>query len=214
MFVSRFKCGLFYSILGFFAFQTYVGYGQETNSPIVNYLLKSGYVFPTSETELKTRDCLSQWPDTLYYNTKYKSRLMGSATVPISFSSLEFTSGNYIVSPTIGLGVGYTWFLGDFIFNDDDKMTIDPTFFFGVIGIAGLENNFSFNKLASFATGGFVGFGAFTLFGGYDIINKTPSVGLGGRIDFFTISQKYLRVFGKVHEVRRHKRFAQAITPE
>ncbi len=91
---------------------------------------------------------------------------------------------------------------------------MDPTFYFGLITDAGLENNFSFNKLASFFTGGFIGVGAFTLFIGYDIINKSPSLGVGGRIDFYTVSQNLLHIIGKVHEARKHKSIAPRITGE
>jgi len=187
---------------------------QEKASPIVKFLLRRGYTFSDSAKGNKHLDSLKQWPDTLYYNTMYKSALMGSATIPISFSNIEFSNGNYLVSPTVSLGFGYTWFLGDFIFNENDKITVDPTLFFGLIANAGLEDNFSLNKLASFVTGGFIGFGAFTLFGGYDFINKSVAIGIGGRIDFFIISQKYLHIFGKVKEVRRHKKIAQVVTSD
>jgi len=188
--------------------------GQEDESPLMQFLSRRGYVFPGSTHKSILSDSLKQWPDTLFYNTPYKSTLLGSMTIPISFSNIEISKGNYLVSPTVSLGIGYTWFWGDFIFNENDKITVDPTAFFGLIANAGLENNFSFNKLAGFFTGGFIGVGSFTLFGGYDIIGKSPSLGLGGRIDFFTISQKFLHVLGKVHEIRKHKKIALPITSE
>jgi hypothetical protein len=100
---------------------------------------------------------LKQWPDTLYYNTAYKGSLLGSVTIPISLSSIEIAKGNYKVSLTVSLGLGYTWFWGDFILNENDKVTVDPKVFFGLIANVGLENNFTFNKLAGLFTGGFVG---------------------------------------------------------
>jgi len=139
---------------------------------------------------------------------------LGCATIPISFSNIELARGNTEVSPTVGIGFGYSWFKGKFFFNENDKITIDPSFFYGFIANVGLENNLSFNQLASFAIGGFIGVGNFTLFGGYDFINKSPTIGLGGRIDFYTISQNYLHVYGKVHEVRKHKKIALLITPD
>jgi len=188
--------------------------GQEDENPTVQFLIKRGYTFPDSIHKQNLPHGIQQWPDTLFYNTPYKSKLLGSMTIPISFSSIEISRGNYIVSPTVSLGLGYTWFWGDFIFNEDDKITVDPKVFFGLIGNAGLENNFSLNKLASFLAGGFVGVGSFTLFGGYDVINKSPSLGVGGRIDFYTISQKFLHVLGPVHSVRKHKKIALPITAE
>ncbi|HTB30607.1 MAG TPA: hypothetical protein VK808_01190 [Bacteroidia bacterium] len=199
----------------FFIYSSVAGQDLFTpdKRPIPTFLIKRGYEFPDS-VKRNHFAANHQWPDTLYYNTAYKSKLLGSLTIPISFSNIELSHGNYLVSPTISLGIGYTWFFGDFIFNENDKITVDPTFYFGLIANAGLENNFSFNKLAGFFTGGFIGVGAFTLFGGYDVINKSPSLGVGGRIDFYTVSQKFLHVIGKVHEVRKHKSIAPKITGE
>jgi hypothetical protein len=187
---------------------------KDLRSPNTQFLTKRGYSFPDSTKKTIAPGKYQQWPDTLYYNTMYKAKLMGSLTIPITFSSIQITNGDAILSPNVSLGLGYTWFYGDFIFDEDDKMTIDPTFFFGVLGDAGIENDFSLNRLAGFFTGGFIGVGAFTLFGGYDIINKYPLVGIGARVDFFTISQKFLHVFGKVHEVRKHKSIALPLTGE
>jgi hypothetical protein len=188
--------------------------GQDNRSPISKFLTKRGYTFPDSAKTNNLQGRVSQWPDTLYYNTRYKSKIMGSLTIPVTFSSIEINNGDAVVSPNVSLGLGYTWFYGDFIFNEDDKITVDPTFFFGVLGDAGIENKFSLNRLAGFFAGGFAGIGAFTLFAGYDIINKYPLVGIGGRVDFFTISQNFLHVIGKVHEVRKHKSIAPRITGE
>jgi hypothetical protein len=202
------------SLLLFFILLSTIVVGQDTRNPNTKFLTKRGYNFPDSGRKNSLPGKKSQWPDTVFYNTMYKPRLMGSLTIPITFTSIQLENESAIVSPNISLGMGYTWFYGDFIFNEYDKMTIEPTFFFGVLGDAGIENNFSLNKLAGFFAGGFVGFGAFTLFVGYDIINKYPLAGIGGRVDFFTISQKFLHVFGKVKEVRKHKSIALPITGE
>jgi hypothetical protein len=203
-----------FTILCFLVFATSMLSGQDERNPIAKFLTKRGYSFPDSVKKNNISGKESQWPDTLYYNTMYKAKLLGSFTIPITFSSIEITNGNAIVSPNVSLGLGYTWFHGDFIFNEDEKITIDPTFFFGVLADAGIENNFSLNRLAGLFAGGFIGVGSFTLFGGYDIINKYPLVGIGGRVDFFTISQNFLHVIGKVHEVRKHKSIARPITGE
>lgn len=186
---------------------------EEEKSPTVRFLLKRGYIFPDSipvDPENKNK----RWPDTLYYNTTYVSRLLGSPTVPISFSRIEYIDGKYEVSPTISIGLGYTWFTGQFIFNENDKVTVDPKLFFGLVGDVGLQNDFSFNKLAGIFAGGFIGFGNFSLFAGYDFITQSPSIGLGGRIDLYTVSQNFLRPIGKVRELRKHKKIATPIANE
>ena len=187
---------------------------QEEKSPTVKFLNKRGYTF-TDSTTVNTRvESLRKWPDTLYYNTSYRATLLGSPTIPISFSQIVLVKGKFLVVPAISIGLGYTWFIGKFSFNENDKITIDPVFFFGLFADVGLQNDFSLNKLTSIFTGGFIGFGAFTFFGGYDYVSKSPSIGLGGRIDLFTISQICLKPFGKVHEVRKHRRAAIPISNE
>ena len=150
------------------------------------FLNKRGYTFTDSNTINTRVDSLQKWPDTIYYNTSYRATLLGSPTIPISFSKIELVDGKYQVTPTVSIGYGYTWFTGKFIFNENDKITIDPVFFFGLIADIGLQNDFRLNKLTSIFTGGFIGFGAFSLFGGYDYMTQSPSIGLGGRIDLFT----------------------------
>ena len=191
-----------------------IAFGQEEKSPTVKFLNKRGYQFPDSSITQNIPENDKKWPDTVYYNTVYKARLLGSPTIPLSFSKIEHINGKYIVTPSISIGYGYTWFFGDFIFNEDDKITIDPTFFFGLIGDVGLQNDFSLNKLASIFMGGFVGFGSFSLFAGYDFISKSPSIGLGGRVDLFTLSQNFLNPIGKVKEIRKHKHVSLPIGNE
>jgi hypothetical protein len=201
-----------YLILTFFYFNLFA---QEEKSPITEYLYKRKYQFPdSSRTGPTLPDGLKKWPDTLFYNTVYKARLLGSPTIPISFSRIEKVNGNYIVTPTIAIGYGYTWFYGDFIFNENDKISINPTFSFGLLTDIALQNNFSFEKIAGLFVGGFIGVSSFSIFFGYDFISSSGSMGLGGRIDLYTISQIYLKPIGKVRESRRHKSIAPMISEE
>src|ERR1700722_2104500 len=99
---------------------------QEEPSPITKFLIQKGYTFPESSTKNNAQVGFKQWPDTLYYNTVYKSKLLGSLTIPFFFSNIEITKGSFSVANTVNIGLGYTWFWGSFIFNEDDKITIDP----------------------------------------------------------------------------------------
>jgi hypothetical protein len=187
---------------------------QQEKSPIVQFLLKRGYTFPDSIRQSHLPDSLKKWPDTVYYNTTYRSRLLGTPTLPFSFSRLELVDGKYQLSPTISIGYGYAWFLGKFIFNENDKITVDPTFFFGLIGDVALQNDFTFKKLAGIFAGGFIGFGSFSLFGGYDFLASSPSFGIGSRIDIYTIYPKSLKPIGRVKPIRKHKRSSPRIENE
>jgi len=190
--------------------------GQEDDqkSPIRNYLVRRGYTFPVPGEKNSVPDSLKKWPDTIYYNTSYQAKLLGSPTIPISFSRIEYVDGSYKVSPSISLGYGYTWFFGSFIFNENDKITVDPGFLMGLIADIGLQDDFSFKKLAGVFMGGFIGYGAFSLFGGYDFIGNSPTIGLGGRIDLYTVHQSSLKPIGRVREVRKHKAIAPIVIDE
>ncbi len=201
---------LFFLILGILIVKAQ----REEKSPIYQFLVKRGYTFPDEKKKFGDADSLDKWPDTLYYNTVYRAKLLGSPTIPISFSRIEMIDGKYEVSPTLSIGYGYTWFFGDFIFNENDKITVDPGFFFGLVADVALQNDFSFNKLAGFFAGGFIGFGNFSLFGGYDVVTRSAALGLGGRIDLYTMNQKALHPIGKVREARKHKRIATPIGNE
>jgi len=194
---------------------------DEDKSPTVQYLIKRGYTFPAADGATLP-DSQKQWPDTVYYNTIYKPKLFRTPTIPISLSHVSYVNGAYQVEPTISAGFGYTWFLGDFIFQEDDKIIVDPTLYFGAITNFGLQSNFGFNKLSlnptnflgSIFAGGFIGFGSFSLFMGWDFAVHSPSIGLGGRIDLYTINQKYLKPLGKIRSARKHKKVVSPILNE
>jgi len=204
---------LLFAVSLFLFVPSFVDGQDDTSRPIVQFLLKRGYVFPDSIGKRHSTDTSHKWPDTLYYNTEYKAKRMGSITIPYFFSSIEIAHGNITVSPAVNLGLGYTWFGGDFIFDENDKIIVDPKLFYGVFANTGLENGLSLKRGGLYAAG-FVGVSSFTLIFGYDIINKSPSIGVGGRIDFYSISQNFLHVLGKVHSVRKHKRIDPPITRE
>src|SRR5436853_4261672 len=100
---------------------------KNEKNPIVQFLTKRGYTFPETKKKKALPDSLQKWPDTLYYNTVYKAKLLGSPTIPISFSRIEYINGTYQVSPTLSVGYGYTWLPGDFMFYETDNITADPS---------------------------------------------------------------------------------------
>ena len=186
----------------------------DFKSPTVKFLIKRGYVFRTKAQAKNIPDSLKKWPDVVYYNTLYKSKRLGSPTIPFSFSKIEYVDGEITVSPTISIGYGYTWFSGDFMFTDYDKIIVNPKFFYGLIGNIGIQSNFSLNNLANIFLGGFIGMGSYSLFFGYDFISHSPSIGLGARIDLYTLKQDFLNPIGKVKELRKPKSFAIKIDYE
>lgn len=185
----------------------------KSKSLTVQYLFKRGYQFPSPKTR-NIPDSLKQWPDVLYYNTVYRAKRFGTPTIPFSFTKVEYKDGSIEVSPTISIGYGYAWFTGDFIFNENDKIIVDPKFFYGLIGNIGIQSNFSLKNLANFFLGGFIGMGAYSLFAGYDFVAQGPTIGIGTRIDLYTLKQDLLKPYGKIRELRKHKSFAFKILNE
>lgn len=188
--------------------------GLSEKSPTVQYLIKWGYTFPDSSMDKTLMNERVKWPKILYYNTIYKAKIFGSPTLPFNFTKIDLVDGKVEVISTISLGYGYTWFTGDFLFNEYDKILVNPSIYFGAVGNVGLQSNLSFSRLGSFFIGGFVGIGSFSFFAGYDFISLAPAIGLGGRLDLYSIWQDFLRPVGKVHELRKHKSFAIPITYE
>jgi hypothetical protein len=201
------KTVLVFSMLSFFLTSTATGQSKG-KSPTGKFLAKRGYTFPGNSSRKRS----DKWPDTLYYNTTYRAAILGSPTIPFTLSRIELVNGQYQITPTVSVGLGYTWFFGHFIFGENDKIIVDPTLFFGLMADVGLQNNFSLKQRPTgFFTGGFIGSQAFSIFAGYEFVAHSPSIGIGLRIDVFTISQKTLRPIGRVRELRRHKRIARPI---
>ena len=186
-------------------------YSQEEESSVSHFLKKRGYKPPDGNAS-KHIIANSNWPDTVFYDTPYTCSLIGSATIPLTFSRIEFKGGDYKLGTTMSLGYGYTWFIGDFRFEQNDKILVDPDLFFGVSADIGLKNDFNTNKVTGAATvGGFIGIKSFSVFGGYDILAKSWTAGIGAKIDIFTLSQESIRPFGKVYSLKKPKSGAVAV---
>jgi len=92
---------------------------------------------------------------------------------------------------------------------------VEPSIFFGLIADIGLQSDFNLRRgPAGYFAGGFIGTQAFSLFAGYEFKTNSPTIGLGSRIDLYTLSQKSLRPIGKVRVLRRHKTIATPIADE
>ena len=180
-------------------------HGEEAKNPTAAFLEKRGYTFLPPNAPQNVSEHEGKWPEKVYYNTEYKARLLGSPTVPYSFAKIERNNGQFQVSPVISAGLGYTFFFGDFIFQETDKITIDQNFCFGAVALFGVQNNFSLNKLTSIVSAGFIGLGPVALYFGYDYITQSFSLEFGQKIDLFSVAQSLLNPIGRVRPVRTPK---------
>lgn len=189
-------------------------YSQDEKSPTVEFLNKRGYFFSDTTETGKISTVQKRWPDTLYYLTLYKASILGSPTFPMTFSKIERNDDKFQVSPAISGGIGYAFFFGDFIFTQIDKIQVNQTVSFGPLFEIGLQNDLNLEKLASLIAGGFAGVGPFVLTFGYDFLSTSFSLGIGQKIDFYTLNQNFLKPIGRIQEVRKHKSVAIPITNE
>ena len=187
---------------------------QKEVRPTVTFLQKHGYVFPPEGAPPAVIVPQTKWPETVYYNTEYKSPLLGSFTVPYSFAKIERNNGKFQVSPVISLGLGYNFFVGDFIFGENDRIITDQSLCFGPVVLAGVQNDFNLNKFTNIMSGGFIGLGPISLFFGYDYFTKSFSLEFGQRVDFYILGQNFLDPLGRVHPVRNPKSTAIPIRYE
>lgn len=189
-------------------------HAEKEARPTVTFLQKRGYEFPPLGNPPTTTMLQTKWPDTVYYNTEYKSPLLGSLTIPYSFAKIERNNGKFQVSPVISLGLGYNFFIGDFIFGENDRIITDQSFCFGPVVLAGVQNDFNLDRFTSIMTGGFIGLGPISLFFGYDYFTNSFSLEFGQRVDFYQLSQNFLNPIGRVHPVRPPKSTAIPIKYE
>jgi hypothetical protein len=82
------------------------------------------------------------------------------------------------------------------------------------MGNIGLQTNLNLSKPAGLFAGGFIGIQALNIFAGYDFLIGSPILGIGARVDLFTLSQNRLKPFGKVVEKKKHKKHAFPILDE
>ncbi len=112
-----------------------------------------------------------------------------SSPAPVSFSALSMnvtfteltkdTSGNWKAGQLFSLGTAYLWSWGNGKFNPDSSLTIEQKISIGI--------GFNFGVTVSSNTGQLVGglpiggllfYSSFGLFGGYDVLNSRPMLGL------------------------------------
>ncbi|NPV01493.1 MAG: hypothetical protein HPY53_08945 [Brevinematales bacterium] len=160
----------------------------------------------------------TKWPKVLYYNTPYCGGLLGTPTIPISFSRLVYSpdTKELYLEPSFSIGVGYTFFTGEFYFTEDNKININPYFLFGFSLDIGARNE-SAEKATVFSVtpGAFIGFSSFSLYVGCELMSRQWVLGIGFRLDFFSLDNSRFHVYGdKVIPVYGYPNNAKPINTE
>ncbi|HLP51398.1 MAG TPA: hypothetical protein VK154_10970 [Chitinophagales bacterium] len=110
---------------------------------------------------------------------------------PVSFGRLEQdNAGNWRIGAQLTLGASYYLVVGKAFLNDNGTTQVEPYFSIGAHIDGGLsQNTETAGVVGNLNVGGSVGFYKYinVLFA-YDVLNKTPVFGLGGRVDLFSFT--------------------------
>lgn len=133
----------------------------------------------------------------IYYGVNYKGTF-GSVVIPINFNYLIVKDDSVSVGPSINIGVGYTWMNGSFYIGKDDNLNLNYNFVYGLAFNASYQNKNEITKYpVSALVGGFFGFKSISLYGGYDVLNKSGKFGLGTSININSLSNNALSIWSK-----------------
>lgn len=112
-----------------------------------------------------------------------------TATIPITFGRVEKGSdGQYQVGSAIDLGYGYMWFSGAGTYGADGTMLVEPAFFGGFALNTGVRNS-SPGVGGSASVTGFIGLSKVALSVGYDVVGKSPIIGIATKIDVLSFKK-------------------------
>jgi hypothetical protein len=190
---------------------------QENQTASEKFLSRYYSISTDTTRELKYFSAIKsandpKWPSTMYYNTEYTAGLFGTPTIPITFNRLQIKDGKAQLGTSISMGVGYTWFFGDFTFLEDGSIKVDHQFLLGIAGDFSIQGSPNEAEIKTGATlGGFLGFKQISLFAGYDFVNKSYPVGIGARLDFFSLSSDKFYPYGTIRPVREPRTDAKII---
>lgn len=105
--------------------------------------------------------------------------------------------GNTRIVPTLSMGIGYFWISATSVIDEkSESIRIDPTSAIGMTTSFGLVNRIDGTAgiEPSFTLAGVIGFRSMAMSFGYDLLTKSPVLGVGFRIDVFGLSRNSYRI--------------------
>ncbi len=116
-------------------------------------------------------------------------------SVPITLVRLDFNeSGNSFIAPALSVGIGYAWISGVTIIDaTSESLRIEPQTSIGIATSFGAVNGVD-GITVSITVSGVIGFNSLNMSLGYDLITETAVLGVGFRIDVFSLSRNSYRI--------------------
>lgn len=113
--------------------------------------------------------------------------------VQFTFTQIEKIEGDWRMTQPFSIGYSYIYTFANGVLHPDSSMTIENKFFFGAGLNYGLKTGVNGSIAGSLPIGAIVGYSRFGFFGGYDVINEKPMVGITANLLNFPFLQKTTR---------------------
>lgn len=119
--------------------------------------------------------------------------LVRTPAVQFTFTQIESVDGEWKLTQPFSIGYSYIYTFANGVLHPDSSMTIENQFFFGAGLNYGIKTDLSNNIVGSLPVGAIVGYSRFGFFGGYDLINNKPMIGISANLLNFPLLQKTTR---------------------
>lgn len=113
-----------------------------------------------------------------------------SFATQLTFTQLTPDGDKWVAGELFTVGESYLWSWGIGQENSDGSITIEPRLSLGVGFNFGLTPSESGVLVGSLPAGGIFSYSAFGLFGGYDILNEKPVIGISYKLPGTILSGK------------------------
>lgn len=140
--------------------------------------------------------------DTTLYSANYKTDVSGNYTLPLTmrtpalqltFTQVEKVDGEWRLTTPILIGYSYLWSYANGVIHQDSSMTVENQLFFGLGANFGVAPNPTGSLITSLPVGAIVGYSRYGFFGGYDLINEKPVLGVSINLINFPLLQNTTR---------------------
>lgn len=119
--------------------------------------------------------------------------IVRTPAVQFTFTQIENMGGEWQLTQPFTIGYSYIYTFATGVLHPDSSMTIENKFFFGGGLNYGLKTDFEGSAVSSLPIGAIIGYSRFGVFGGYDVINEKPIIGISANLLNFPLLQKTTR---------------------
>jgi len=123
-----------------------------------------------------------------------KHASLWTSTLPTTFSRLEKVDGNWRLGANMAIGGSYVFVTGKATPQVDGSYRLDPQFMIGPVANIGITPGSDGKLDGTLLVGGTIGFSAFAILGGYDLLLSRPVIGVGVQIQSLTFTESLTKL--------------------